>query len=53
MSKAGLVMIAFRKFVSLPHRVDKSKNDKANKFTIGLKNYVERTLNRAFGSFKN
>jgi hypothetical protein len=53
MSKAGLVLIAFRKFASLPQRPDKSKNDKANKFTAGLNRYVIRTLNRSFNAFKN
>ena len=40
MSKAGLVLIAFKKFVSLPHRINKEKNDKANRFTIGLNRFV-------------
>ena len=53
MSKAGLVLIAFKKFVSLPHRIDKGKNEKANKFTIGLNRFVSRTLNRALNAFKN
>ena len=53
MSKAGLVLIAFRKFVSLPQRANKDKNDKANRFSSGLKKFVERTLNRAINAFKN
>ena len=53
MSKAGLVLIAFKKFVSLPHRIDKGKNEKANKFTSGLNKYVTRTLNLALNAFKN
>ena len=53
MSKAGLVLIAFKKFVSLPHRLDKDKNEKANKFTNGLNRFVHRTLNRALNAFKN
>jgi hypothetical protein len=52
MSKAGLVLIAFKKFVSLPHRLNKEKNEKANRFSIGLKRFVERTLNRALDPFK-
>ena len=53
MSKAGLVLIAFRKFISLPQRPNKDKNDKANRFSSGLKKFVERTLNRALNAFKN
>ncbi len=53
MSKAGLVLIAFKKFVSLPHRINKDKNEKANRFSIGLKRFVDRTLSRALNSFKN
>jgi hypothetical protein len=37
----------------LPYRIGKDKNDKANKFEIGLKRFVERTLGRAFSAFKN
>ena len=36
MSKAGLVVIAFKKIQTLPEKPDKSKNEKANKFTRGL-----------------
>ena len=36
MSKAGLVVIAFKKILSLPERPDRNKNEKANKFTRGL-----------------
>ena len=53
MSKAGLVVIAFKKFQSLPYRTCQKQNDKANKFEIGLKRFVERTLGRAFSAFKN
>ena len=53
MSKAGLLLIAFRKFSTLPQRINKGKNEKANKFTVGLQRFVDKTLNRAFGAFKN
>ncbi len=53
MSKAGLVLIAFKKFVSLPHKFNKDKNDKANRFSLGLNKFVERTLIRSFNAFKN
>ncbi len=53
MSKAGLVLIAFKKFVALPQKFNKDKNDKANRFSAGLSRYVERTLIRSFSAFKN
>ena len=53
MSKAGKVLIAFKKIISLPHRFNKDKNDKANRFSAGLNRYVERTLIRSFNAFKN
>ena len=53
MSKAGLVLIAFKKFVGLPNKFNKDKNDKANRFSVGLNKFVERTLTRAFSAFKN
>ena len=53
LSKAGLVLIGFRKWQGLPDRIDIRRNDKANKFEAGLKRYIERTLGKAFRSFKN
>ena len=53
MSKAGLVAISFKKIVNLPDRKDKNQNEKANKFTRGLQNYLSNTLKRSFGAFKN
>ncbi len=53
MSKAGLVLIAFKKFVSLPQKYNKDKNDKANRFSLGLNKFIERTLIRSFNAFKN
>ena len=54
MSKAGLVVIGFRKWQSLPEKDDKrEKNEKANKFEAGLRRYIDRNLNKAIGAFKN
>ena len=53
MSKAGLVVIGFRKWESLPERVNKERNEKANKFEAGLKRFVDRTLKRATEAFKS
>ena len=53
MSKAGLVVIAFRKIQSLPNRLDNEAYKKASKFEKGLSSFVERTVKRALGAFKN
>ena len=53
MSKAGLTVIAFKKWVNLPEKPDGRKNDKAAKFEAGLRNYVDRTLSKALRSFRN
>ena len=53
MSKAGLVVIAFRKIQTLPERADNSAFLKATKFEKGLANFAERTLKRALGAFRN
>ena len=53
MSKAGMVLIAFRKWTSLPELTDKKLSEKGNKFEAGLKKYVERTMGRALSGFKN
>ena len=52
MSKAGLVVIAFKKILSLPERKDKNLNEKANKFTRGLESFVNRTFKRSLDAFK-
>ena len=52
MSKAGLVVIAFKKILSLPDRKDKNLNEKANKFTRGLESFVNRTFKRSLDAFK-
>ena len=53
MSKAGLVVIGFKKIQSLPERKDNAAYIKATKFEKGLSNFVDRTLKRSFGAFKN
>lgn len=53
MSKAGLVVIAFRKMQSLPNRINNDAYKKASKFEKGLSSFVERTVKRALGAFKN
>ena len=53
LSKAGLVLLAMKNWQNIPQRSNKGKNEKANKFEIGLRRYVDRTLNKAIGAFKN
>uniref|UniRef100_A0A0P6BFP2 Uncharacterized protein n=1 Tax=Daphnia magna TaxID=35525 RepID=A0A0P6BFP2_9CRUS len=53
MSKAGLVVIAFRKIQTLPERKDNSAFLKASRFEKGLATFAERTLKRALGGFRN
>ena len=53
MSKAGLVVIGFKKMQSLPERKDNAAFLKASRFEKGLSNFVDRTLKRSFGAFKN
>ena len=53
MSKAGMVVIAFRKMQSLPERRNMEAFKKASKFEKGLANFAQRTLKRALNSFKN
>jgi hypothetical protein len=53
MSKAGMVVIAFRKMQSLPERRNMEAFKKASKFEKGLANFAQRTLKRALDSFKN
>ena len=51
-SKAGLVVVAFKKIQTLPERRDDALYTKANKFEKGLSNFVERTIRRPFNAFK-
>ena len=53
MSKAGLVVIAFRKIQSLPQKRNNEAFKKASKFEKGLATFAQRTLKRALDSFKN
>ena len=53
MSKAGLVLIAFRKWTELPELTDKGLIERGAKFESGLKRFVERTLKRSLDAFKN
>ena len=52
MSKAGMVVIAFRKIQTLPERPDNEKFMKANKFEKGLSTFVDRTLRKSWNAFK-
>ena len=52
MSKAGLVVIAFKKIQTLPPRIDTERYAKANKFEKGLSNFVDRTVRKSFNAFK-
>jgi hypothetical protein len=53
MSKAGLVVIAFKKIQSLPERNDGAAYLKASKFEKGLLKYVTSTTDLALKAFKN
>ena len=53
MSKAGLVVIAFRKIQTLPERRYSENYVKATKFEKGLSLFVEKTLRGSFVPFKN
>ena len=52
MSKAGMVVIAFRKIQTLPERKDNEAYAKANKFEKGLSQFVDRTIRKSFEAFK-
>ncbi len=53
MSKAGLVVIAFRKVQTLPERKDNTAFLKASRFEKGLLGFIDRTIKRSLGAFKN
>ena len=53
MSKAGMVVIAFRKIQTLPEKRDDEAYAKANKFEKGLSSFVDRTLKKLFEAFKS
>jgi hypothetical protein len=52
LSKAGMVVIAFRKIQTLPERRDDEIYKKANQFEKGLSSFVDRTLKKSFEAFK-
>jgi hypothetical protein len=52
MSKAGLVMVAFKKIQALPEITDMEQRIKANKFEKGLSNFVDKTLKNTWAPFK-
>ena len=52
-SKIGKVVEAFKAWRGLPERKDNAAFLKASKFEKGLADFVERTVKRALGAFKN
>ena len=52
MSKAGMVVIGFRKIQTLPERRDDAAFAKANRFEKGLSSFVDRTLRQSFNAFR-
>ena len=52
MSKAGFVVVAFRKMQSLPERTDGDLYAKANKFEKGLNNFANEGYEEIMGSFQ-
>ena len=52
MSKAGMVVIAFRKIQTLPERRDDAAFAKASKFERGLSAFVDRTIRSSFNAFR-
>ena len=53
LSKAGLVVIAFKKIQTLPERIDSELYAKANKFEKGLRDFVDRTVRRTFAAYRS
>ena len=53
MSKVGKVVQGWTTWKNLPEKKDMSAFIKASKFEKGLSNFVDRTLKRSFGAFKN
>ena len=54
MSKAGLVVIAFKKIQSLPQRkVDPAKYTKLMKFERGIGEFYQNTLKRSYAALRN
>ena len=52
-SKAGMVVLAFRRIQTLPERKNMEAYGRASKFERGLEAFVERIVRQSFTSFKN
>ena len=52
LSKAGMVVLAFRKIQTLPPRNDPELYKKANKFEKGLSMFAEQVVRKSFYAFK-
>ena len=53
MSKIGKVVMGFQAWKNLPEKKDNTAFLKASRFEKGLGSFVERTLKRSFGAFRN
>ena len=53
LSKAGMVVIAFRRIQMLPDRIDRPLYERANKFEKGLSAFADKILRKSFLSFKS
>ena len=53
MTKIGKVVNAYEAWKKLPERKDNAAFLKASKFEKGLSTFVDRTLKRSFGAFRN
>ena len=53
LSKAGMVVIAFRRIQMLPDRIDRPLYERANKFEKGLSSFADKVLRQSFSSFKS
>jgi hypothetical protein len=51
LSKAGLVVVAFRKMQTLPQKP--VNGTAANKFEKGLSTFIDRTLRKTFSGLKS
>lgn len=52
-TKIGRVMGAWEKWKSLPERKTEGTNVKGNKFEVGLRRFVDRTLKKGWGAFRD
>ena len=53
MTKAGRLAESFRLWKNIPVKINIGAYKKASKFEKGLSSFVERTVKRALGAFKN